>query len=175
MLPITTGLLLASVSSGIFVYSFIVFTYFWLFRFPKSRVKKQYSYIRIASHTLGVVLLFVSLKFALQHVLWAVERVLIFYGGGISGIGGILTHGIISRAGNIDSIHFVSALIMVVSLLIFFFSGYARHVGGDIVLLIMITLAGGIFGVTILTLAIPLMLIAFGKLFYFRFSRKVPN
>ncbi len=170
MLRIALGLLLATVSSGIYVYSFLIFAYFWLLRSDSGTSYQGLTYMGIFNRIFGITLLASSLYFVLQQVFWAIQRVVDFYGGGLAGVAGVMSHGIASKLDHIGPMHVVLAFILFLSVISFFAAGYAQKIGSDLVVIIFATLVGGVFGITILTLAIPLMLVAIGKLFRFRLA-----
>ncbi|MEO0910836.1 MAG: hypothetical protein AAFX96_11045, partial [Pseudomonadota bacterium] len=130
------------------------------------------NYIGLINRIFGIVLLAGSLYFVLQQVFWAIQRVLEFYGGGLKGISGVLSHGIVNNLDQIGPAHLILTFILILGGVLCFAAGYAKKIGGDLIVIILATLAGGVFGITILTLAIPLILVAIGKLFRFRLIRR---
>lgn len=167
------GLVLAVVSSGIFLCCTAVFGYFI---FVKSATRKRWSLRRIsAARLVDLVFVFVMIPvaayFMVGYLVAAVYKALVFYGDGLRGLIGVATHGIASQIDRITFLHIGAAGLIMILGGLFFLSGFPARIGKDVVAIILIALGGGIFGLTILTLAFPLIIIAMGKLLRFRVAQ----
>jgi len=171
VLQSTLGLILATVTSGIFICCIFVIGYFSFFHnatWPRLRHRTP---LRWASLFCGVILLSITLYFAISYLTVAIERVLLFYGGGLDGFVGAATHGFLQEGQIEIGLPFIFiAVFFLNAAFLFLWSSYPHRIGTDVVMIILIALGtGAIFGLTILTLAFPLIFIATGKLVRFRF------
>lgn len=146
--------LLASVSTGVFVVAMVALSMIML-------QQLRHSMRRTGPGTTFIV---VALTFPLiymigDYFLFAIEKNLDFYGGGISGAIAMLEHGL-------GSIAFRSPVLSTAIALVAFFSAAAftlvrpRRKFTPLERLIGTAVAGGLFGFTVLTLCIPLLLVA---------------
>lgn len=167
------GLTLTVVSSGIFVGSLAVLGYFIFIRGATRRTwtLRRFSAARLPGLVLVFVLLPVATYFVFNYLADAVSKVMLFYGYGLEGLIGIATHGFAAQIDKITTIHVIAAGIMLLLLILFLLSDLPERIGKDVVVIILIALGGGAFGLIILTLAFPLIIIAMAKLLRFRVSR----
>jgi len=167
------GLTLTVVSSGIFVCTLALFGYFI---FVKAATRRTWTLRRLSAARLaGLVLVFVLLPvaayFVFDHLVDTVTKVMLFYGHGLEGLIGVATHGIAAQIDKITLVHVFAAGVMLFLFILFLLSGFPERIGKDVVVIILIALGGGVFGLTILTLAFPLIIIAMAKLIRFRIVR----
>jgi hypothetical protein len=167
------GLSLSLVSSGIFVCTLALFAYFV---FVKTATRRKWNLKRLSAARLaGLVLVFVLVPivayFVFNHLVEATTKAMLYYGDGLDGLIGVATHGFASQVDRVTMVHVFALGIVAVFFILFFLSGLPARIGKDVVAIILIALGGGIFGLTILTLAFPLIIIAMGKLVRFRVAQ----
>ncbi|MCP8347297.1 hypothetical protein DN387_03440 [Pseudomonas sp. FBF18] len=149
---------LGTVSTGVFVIVLFAIFLFFLERWKAGGVK-----LRNFSGLVALILLMLCGYVFLSYFIVAIEKNLDFYGGGIQGLMLMLKHGmgkIFFADGGLGLILLLLALpIGALGALIFFFGPRIRPVRK----LLIISMAGGLFGFTVLTLAIPLLLCEAGS------------
>lgn len=168
--PVVRGVVacfLGAVSTGVFVVVLFSIFVFFLDRWRAGGVKlKNFRGLLVLLMLVPCSYVFVSYFFV------AVEKNLDFYGGGLHGLIQMLGHGMgkIFLAGeNLDAgagLGLVLALLLALAIpigclaaLLFLFGPPIRPIRK----LLVISIAGGLFGFTVLTLAIPLMLCEAGR------------
>lgn len=169
VLEITLGLILSVVSSGVFVCS-IMLVGLLIFKviFRGNWQLRRLTIRQLTGWSLLLVLIPGILYLAISYFVSAVEKALRFYGSGLDGLIGVATHGIFSKIEHLSGIHLLAGFCLLIGMLLFFRSSLPSRIGWNIITIISIALFGGIFGLTILTLAFPLIIIVLGKLFRFR-------
>ena len=142
------GIFLTSVSSGAFVVYYLSFSSILFFYFIES--EDDYRFI--------LVLVFVFISLVLNSFLFeAVMKNVDFYGGGISGFFNMLNHGLgkilfYSDLGFIWLMSIFCALaVFLLALLVFF----QYHKLQPLIILFLVSLAGGLFGYSTLVMSIP--------------------
>ncbi|MCP6700049.1 hypothetical protein [Pseudomonas donghuensis] len=155
-LPVLRGALacfLATVSTGIFIVVLVAITLFLISRWRAGGIR-----VRRWKGLFFLVLLMPCIYVFASYFIVAVEKNLDFYGGGIQGVLNMLEHGfgrVFFSAGGLGIILALLALPvgMVVAVAIMF-GAPIRPTRK----LLIIAVGGGLFGFTVLTLAIPLVL-----------------
>lgn len=166
------GLSFATVSSGVLVASVALIVYFVFAEILHRRRKHRWrmSTIRLIGVSLVCIAVPILGYFVFHHLLDAVEKNLNFYGGGLEGMMGIATHGIASQIEKVTTVHVLSGGLVLLFAMLFALSHYRKRIENKLLAAIMIPVFGGIFGITILTLSFPLIIIATGTLFRFHAS-----
>ena len=157
---IAPSCLLASVSTGVFIVVFIAFSVV-LLRCWRA-VMGARTRAQLVALAFGLSIAYTALDFFLLSIAKNVD----FYGGGISGVIEMLSHGLgvyFFQANIIVIIIF--ALIIYALLFLLFLNLYNRKKISIIDYFIGISLLGGFFGFTVLTLVIPLILLRLQSLF----------
>jgi hypothetical protein len=157
-IPLVLGALLcSSVSSGVFA---VVVLAFATLLGPRG-VRAFFSRHRrstIAATLLGLPLAIGAGVATIQHLWAAMDKVVRFYGGGLQGLGGVMTHGfggLLHGPSAIALVAFATALVgMGWTILL-----AIRRRDRILMLLVSIPIVGGVAGYTILTLAIPALLV----------------
>lgn len=160
MLRGTVACLLGAVSTGVFVIVLFAIFVFFLDRWKNGGVKlRNFRGLMILSMLVPCSYVFIS------YFLIAVEKNLDFFGGGLDGLIQMLGHGmgkiLISRDGLDTGLGPYIAIVLVLAVPIGSFAGLLFFFGPTIQpirKLLIISVAGGLFGFTVLTLAIPLLL-----------------
>lgn len=157
---------LGTVSTGVFVV--IVFAIlFFVFRWLRAKKKKHNIF-------LSLFVLFLSIPFFIgiyDYFVAAVSKNVDFYGGGLYGFFGMFQHGLGMIFFFFEDINYAYlslwclALLPVITFLFAFLFVRLRTSWSAFGVLQMIPIAGGLFGFTVLTLAIPLLL-GRGMLFF---------
>lgn len=163
------GLSLATVTSGVFVASVALVAYSAFaggFR-RRWECRRKMSSIRLMG--VSTVLLVSSAYgyFVFDHLFDAVAKALAFYGGGLHGLAGVATHGIASQVERITAAHVFGGGLILLFAMVFALLLYDRRVDRNFVAMIILPVLGGFFGITILTLSFPLIIVASGALFRF--------
>lgn len=171
---ITVGLIFSTVSSGVFVCSITMVALFGIQGIFRRRQRRRFSFLRLPGLVFLAALLPVILYFAVSYLLDAIDKALQFYGGGLDGLIRIAEHGIYSSIERFTVVHVVVLFILVVGGGAFLTSRLPARIGWSLITMIAIALFGGFFGLTILTLALPLIIIALGKLFRIRLDSGHP-
>lgn len=159
--PVVRGVaacFLGTVSTGVFVIVLFAIFVFFLERWKAGGVK-----LRNFRGLLVLVLLVLCGYVFVSYFIVSVEKNLDFYGGGMQGLVLMLKHGmgkVFFAGGGLGLVLVVLALpVGALGALVFFFGPRIRPVRK----LLIISMAGGLFGFTVLTLAIPLLLCEAGS------------
>jgi hypothetical protein len=144
---------LAAVSTGVFILVMAAFI-FSLFRIMSSGEKTK------SARKLFAFLLIIPIGYALlEYLLIAIQKNVEFYGGGIDGVFNMLQHGLGVIFINLTPINLLMLFILgffVIFVMAFVILGRSLT---DLERFIALPLLGGFFGFTVLTLAIPPMLL----------------
>lgn len=159
LIPIS--LFLASVTTGIFAATLVSFTYLLVVRkfarFLNLRVRlTPVSMLVLGLMVLGMPVVVVQ---AAGYFLAGLEKAMEFYGGGLDGVLGMATHGF----GRLMENPLTAAMVLMLAIMGTFVSwllAYQYKRNRSLLVLTAIPAAGGVFGYTILTLVIPVWLIA---------------
>ena len=149
---IFTSAFLASVSSGVFAITVASLFYFLTRRYMYFRFKLRKVWIATILSTS------IPIYFIVHYLKLSIGKNLAFYGGGLTGAIRMLKHGI----GNLfiaNELIFIAFISFITVLLSLFLITKAWRFMTSLDILICFPLLGGFFGITVLTLAIPLILL----------------
>jgi hypothetical protein len=150
---ITVSCLLAAVSTGVFV---IVFGAFFIFIARNLRARRRQSGRR--RPILGPLVVLFVLGYFTQYFVSAIGKNLEFFGGGLTGALGMLEHG----AGVLFTLDFVGLTVLAAALSVGVLL-MLRLLFGKVlpasILLSLLPIVGGLFGFTVLTLCIPMVIV----------------
>ncbi|QDQ86240.1 hypothetical protein FMZ60_00515 [Alcaligenaceae bacterium SJ-26] len=148
------SLFFATVSTGVFVVVFCAIVFFF-----SSRLRSQGVRLKI----FGVLAFFVLAPvfyMGVDYFLTAIEKNVAFYGGGLTGAVNMLRHGVgrvFFADGGVGVMLATMAFPLAVLLLVLWVKGFFRD---PMMKLLFMALLGGLFGFTVLTMVIPLLLCA---------------
>lgn len=158
---IPASLVLSSVTTGIFVAAMTAFAYLLVVRklagFLRVRIKPTLGNMLILG--LMVLVLPVVAVMATDYLLAGLNKATEFYGGGLEGVLGMATHGF----GRLTANPLTAMLVLMLAGMgasMSWLLAYRHKRNRSLLVLTAIPVAGGVFGYTILTLAIPVWLIA---------------
>lgn len=159
LLVVLFSLLLASVSSGVFVTCslFIVFSFF---PFVVSKLNQFFASLRVRITRNSLLFVFLAFAFSIPvlSLFWRfLDKVISFYGGGFYSIIGLISHGLFGILPSIDFPIIVVTLFFF-AVIVFVTINYLR-LPYLVSLSILLPVFGSAFGFTILTLSIPIFLI----------------
>lgn len=163
------GLAFTTVSSGIFIASVALIAYFVLatMRLRGWRSPWTLSTTRPFRQSLLLISASVAGYLVLDYLVAAIIKILDFYGGGLGGIVGAASHGIAAQIESVTAAHVLAGVLVVSIGIIFAFSHYGKRVDHKLLAPIVIPLFGAIFGVLVMTLSFPIIIIAIGMLVRF--------
>ncbi len=155
LLLIALACLLAAVSTGVFIVTVVTITIFTLSNYKHAVNRSKWRVFLFA-------LLFIPIAVVIADFFWvAIEKNLDFYGGGFEGAINMLNHGL----GGIFSGSTVSTILAMwligltlSTIIILVLHGWTWK---PLQKLIFLAFFGGLFGFTVLTLAIPVLLVYF--------------
>lgn len=171
LLAVVIGLSLATVTSGMFIICVAFVLYCWFF--PKRggwriRTKVKPDPLLPVMALVSVVFLVLLLVLAGEYLQDGVVKAVRFFGEGLDGVVGMLSHGLLSRIERFSYPQFVVIAVFGCANLVFLFSRHAKRVGMDLLVAFYLPAAGIAVGFTLATLALPVALIIAGKLVRFR-------
>ncbi|WP_182852173.1 hypothetical protein [Metapseudomonas otitidis] len=144
---------IAAVSTGVFVVVLISIAFFVVDAFRRGR----FDFLNTKS---GFILIFIIpfVYVFLDYFALAINKNLEFYGGGVQGAFNMLEHGL----GRVFlSVGYLGFMFFIIALFLLFFAAlifYLKIRFSTVEKLFFISVLGGFFGFTVLTLAIPLAL-----------------
>lgn len=144
---------LATVSTGVFV---VVVASFLIFAVCNWRVKLA-DLLSVRSGLLCLLAIPLIYVFFGYFIL-AVEKNLDFYGGGLQGFFKMLSHGMGRMLLSAEHLFLLLPLLFLTFMLLFVFAKYLSVKFTELRKLLAISILGGLFGFTVLTLSIPLVL-----------------
>jgi hypothetical protein len=145
--------LLSAVSTGVFIVVLITFAVFLLARLRSSRRTKTIPKMLalIVAVPLGYLLL--------EYFLLAVDKNVEFFGGGLSGVLLMLEHGAGARLFQFDTVSLLLLTAIAFGAALFVVLTFFGRPLTSLERLTLFPLLGGLFGLTVLTLSIPLLLL----------------
>lgn len=152
-----TALFFAAVSTGVFVVVFSVIAFFGVKRIRQGWLGLE-GWGFFTTLVLGIPLL----NLAIEYFFAALDKNLSYYGGGWSGAVNMLEHGLGMLVTNGGVAGLLMVLALLPMLLVMAFVWLVGKPASPIMILMVAALLGGIFGFTVLTLAIPMVLLNIG-------------
>lgn len=154
LLIVFFSLWLASVSTGVFIVVFSIMTLFTLRCIQFRNAFRNFSWIHAVALATALVLIYAASQYFVSAIIKNVD----YYGGGWGGVISMLDHGLGRYTFNPVVIVLVFNIIIVFSI-VFLFILKNRNLDTPVTYFIAAPLMGGLFGITVLTLVIPALLL----------------
>lgn len=154
LLLVFFSLWLASVSTGVFIVVFSLITLFILRSIHFRNAFRGFSWIHALALATAIVLVYTASQYFVSAIMKNVD----YYGGGWNGVLSMLDHGL--GRYTLNPVVIVLVLnIMIAFSIIFLFIMKNSKLNTPVTYFIVIPLMGGLFGITVLTLIIPAILL----------------